>query len=114
MIKTRKEWTPKVVDTSVIAHTSLRASSTEDWYFGNGCCRHMTEVKKYWVDIKSYSTSFVMFGDGAKGDIKGVGKLVCTGFPRLDGVLRVKGLTSNLISISQLCDQGLKVNFTKS
>jgi len=25
MIKTRKEWKPKVVDTSLIAHTSLRA-----------------------------------------------------------------------------------------
>jgi hypothetical protein len=29
-------------------------------------------------------------------------------------VLLVKGLTANLISISQLCDQGFKVNFTKS
>jgi len=26
----------------------------------------------------------------------------------------VKGLTANLISVNQLCDQGLKVNFTKS
>ena len=32
----------------------------------------------------------------------------------MDRVLFVKGLTANLISISQLCDQGLKVNFTKS
>lgn len=29
-------------------------------------------------------------------------------------MLLVKGLTANLIRISQLCDQGLKVNFTKS
>jgi hypothetical protein len=29
-------------------------------------------------------------------------------------VLLVKRLTANLIIISQLCDQGLKVNFTKS
>jgi hypothetical protein len=74
----------------------------------------MTGVKKYLVDIKSYSTSFVTFGEGAKGEIKGVGKLVCTGLLKLDDVLLVKGLTANLISISQLCDQGLKVNFTKS
>jgi len=33
--------------------------------------------------------------------------------PRLVNVLLVKGLTANLISISQLCDQGLEVNFTK-
>lgn len=70
----------------------------------------MTRVNKYLVDINSYSTSFITFGDGAKGEIKGVEKLVCTGLPRLDDVLLVKGLTANLISISQLCDQGLKVN----
>ena len=32
----------------------------------------------------------------------------------MDRVLFVKGLTANLISINQLCDQGFKVNFTKS
>lgn len=32
----------------------------------------------------------------------------------LDNVLLVKGITSNLISISQLCDQGMDVNFNKS
>ena len=36
------------------------------------------------------------------------------GVPNLNEVLLVKGLTANLISISQLCDLGFKVNFTKS
>jgi hypothetical protein len=58
--------------------------------------------------------SYVTFGDGAKGEIKGIGKLDCPGVPDLDNVLLVKGLTANLISISQLCDQGLNVNFTKT
>lgn len=74
----------------------------------------MKGVKKYLVDIKSYSTSSVTFGDGTKSEIKGVGKLVCTGLHRLDDVLLVKGLIANLINISQLYDQGLKVDFTKS
>ena len=73
----------------------------------------MTGIKNLLVDIKSHSTSYVTFGDEAKGEIKGVGKLECSGFPTLDDVLLVKGLTTNLISISQLCDQGFKVNFTK-
>ncbi|MCH95552.1 gag-pol polyprotein, partial [Trifolium medium] len=97
-----------------IAHTSFKASSREDWYFDSGCSRHMTGFEKFLVDIKSYSTSFVTFGDGAKGEIKGVGKLINSGLLKLEDVLLVKGLTANLISISQLCDQGLKVNFTKS
>ncbi|CAJ2644227.1 unnamed protein product [Trifolium pratense] len=48
------------------------------------------------------------------GEIKGIGNLIDNGLPNLDNVLLVKGLTANLISISQLCDQGMKVNFTKS
>ena len=73
----------------------------------------MTSVKNLLVHVKSHSTSYVTFGDGAKGEIKGVGKLDCSGVPILDDVLLVKGLTTNLISIIQLCDQGFKVNFTK-
>ncbi|CAJ2661891.1 unnamed protein product [Trifolium pratense] len=99
---------------SLIAHTSLRASSKEDWYFDSGCSKHMTGVEKYLMDIKSYATSFVTFGDGAKGEIKGIGRLIDNGLPKLENVLIVKGLTANLISIRQLCDQGMQVNFTKN
>ncbi|GAU48358.1 hypothetical protein TSUD_282610 [Trifolium subterraneum] len=100
--------------TGLIAHTSFRASSKEDWYFDSGCSRHMTGDDRFLVDIKSYLTSYVTFGDGAKGEIIGVGKLINKSLPKLDNVLLVKGLTANLISISKLCDQGLKVNFTKA
>ncbi|PNX90191.1 gag-pol polyprotein, partial [Trifolium pratense] len=60
---------------ALIAHASLRASPREDWYFDSGCSRHMTGIDKFLIDLKSYSTSFVTFGDGAKGEIVGVGKL---------------------------------------
>ncbi|PNY13324.1 gag-protease polyprotein [Trifolium pratense] len=114
VVTTKKEWKPKGDDVSLIAHTSFRPSSKEDWYFDSGCSKHMTGVKNFLVDIKSYSTSVVTFGDEAKCEIKGVGKVVHTKLPRIDDVLLVKGLTANLISISQLCHHGLKVNFTKS
>jgi len=74
----------------------------------------MNGVKKYLVDLKPYSTSYVIFGEGAKGEIKGIGKLVCSGFPSHDDVLLVEGLIGNLINISQQCDQGMNVNFNKS
>jgi hypothetical protein len=73
----------------------------------------MTGVDKYLEDVRPYATSYVTFGDGAKGKIEGIGSLVKHGLPKLDDVLLVKGLTANLISISQLCDLGLQVNFTK-
>jgi hypothetical protein len=74
----------------------------------------MTGEKKYLMNIRSYKASFVTFGDCATGEIVGIGDLVNHGLPNLENVLLVKGLTANLISISQLCDQGMKVNFTKS
>ncbi|KAK2456975.1 putative mitochondrial protein [Trifolium repens] len=118
----KKEWRPieesaalpKVEGVGLIAHTSLRASSREDWYFDSGCSRHMTGEEKYLMNVRSYKASFVTFGDGAKGEIIGIGDLINHGQPNLENVLLVKGLTANLISISQLCDQGMKVNFTKS
>ncbi|GAU35618.1 hypothetical protein TSUD_30350 [Trifolium subterraneum] len=112
----KKFWKTKsnVEVKALIAHTSFKVSSKEDWYFDSGCSRHLTGEKKYLNEINPYTTSFVTFGDGAKGEIKGIGNLINKGLPKLNNVLLVKGLTANLISISKLCDQGLKVNFTKS
>src|ERR1044072_7427221 len=88
-------------------------STKKDWYFDSGCSNHMTGNKNLLNNVKHHSTSFVTFGDGAKGEIKGIGNSNWSGVPSLNGVLLVKGLAANLISISQLCDMGLTVNFTK-
>jgi hypothetical protein len=64
----KKEWKPKGENVSLIAHTSLRASSREDWYFDSGCSRHMTGEEKYLINMRSYKFSFVTFGDATKKD----------------------------------------------
>ena len=97
-----------------MAHTSPEDSSKENWYFDSGCSMHMTGNKTFFDDIKPYTPSCVIYGDGIKGKVEGIGDLICSEHPKIDDVLLVEGLTINLISISQLCDQGLKVNFTKS
>ncbi|MCH80969.1 gag-pol polyprotein [Trifolium medium] len=79
----------------------------------SGCSKHMTGAGGILTKFTPQPTSYVTFGDGAKGEIKGKGKIVNNDFPKLDDVLLVNGLTTNLISISQLCDLNLKVNFTK-
>src|ERR1043165_2046615 len=107
-----QKWKKK--NAALIAHTSLRVSAKEDWYFDSGCSKHMTGIKNLLNEVRLHTTSYVTFGDGAKGEIKGVGNLDYPGVPNLNEVLLVKGLTANLISISQLCDSGFKVNFTKS
>ncbi|KAI5382437.1 hypothetical protein KIW84_070023 [Lathyrus oleraceus] len=74
----------------------------------------MTGNKDLITGLHPHAISYVTFGDGAKGEIKGIWKLDCPRVPKLDKVLLLKGLTANLISIIQLCDQGLNVNFTKT
>lgn len=65
-------------------------------------------------ELKPNPNSYVTFTNGAKGRINVVGKFISPSFPFLNDVLLVKGLTTNLINIIQLCDQGGNVNFNKS
>ena len=51
------------------------------------------------------------FGDNSQGKIIGIGKVQISPSTFIDNVFLVKGLKHNLISISQLCDLGLKVCF---
>lgn len=74
----------------------------------------MTGVKDYLMNIKPQSNTFVIFSDGGKGELKGIGKPTCSELSVLEDVSFVEGRTVNLINISQLCDKGLKVKFTKS
>lgn len=64
----------------------------------------MTGENNYLEELKPYSDRYVTFGDGAKGKIKGICKLVCPSFPCLNDMILVEGLTTNLININQLCD----------
>ena len=51
----------------------------------------------------------IIFG----GKIERVGKISIDPYPPIENVLFVKGLKYNLLSISQLCEIGLDVSFSK-
>lgn len=95
-----------------MALVSNKSLAKNDWYFDSGCSRHMTHNKNLLIDIIPQYTSYATFGDGTKGEIIGYGNIRSSGGPNLNGVLLVKGLTTNLISIGQLCDKSLKVKFS--
>ena len=50
----------------------------------------MTGNKNLLTVLHPHATSYVTFGDGEKGEIKGIGKLNYPGVPNLDNVLLVK------------------------
>ncbi|WJX84056.1 hypothetical protein P8452_66666 [Trifolium repens] len=47
----KKVWRPKE-DSKLKAHTCIRLSSYEDWYFDSGCSKHMTGDKKYLKELR--------------------------------------------------------------
>ncbi|XP_012834159.1 PREDICTED: uncharacterized protein LOC105955000 [Erythranthe guttata] len=109
----QKIWVEKFTFKCLSAITSLKASTTNDWYFDSGCSRHMTGVKEFLKNYQQITGGAVTFGNGKKGEVLGKGSLNHENLPKLKNVLLVEGLTSNLISISQLCDQDLEVRFNK-
>ena len=70
-------------------------------------------TKIFSLNYKDIVVRHVTFGDGVKGRVLRKRTLDAEGLLRLKNVLHIEGLTANLISISQLCDQNLLVKFTK-
>ncbi|XP_019192764.1 PREDICTED: uncharacterized protein LOC109187072 [Ipomoea nil] len=108
----KKVWVRKE-QTQVVAYTSETSQEQSVWYFDSGCSRHMTGNPHYLENIQYKNEGHVTFGDGGKGQIIASGTLNVHGLPRLPRVFLVQGLKANLISISQLCDDELKVEFSK-
>ena len=54
----------------------------------------------------------VSYGDNGRGRIIGIGQVGES--PSIENVFYVQGLQHNLMSVSQLCDNGYDVLFTKS
>ncbi|CAM8941112.1 unnamed protein product [Rhodiola kirilowii] len=75
----------------------------------------MTGNSEFLTNIEEHKgSSNVTFGDGFEGKVLEKGILNVQGLPRLKEVFLVKGLQTNLISISQLCDGEHYVQFTQN
>ncbi|XP_013713550.2 uncharacterized protein LOC106417262 [Brassica napus] len=98
-----------------VAYTSTDSAKQTDlpWYFDSGCSRHMTGTLECLENVEEIQGGKVTFGDGGQGKILGVGLTDRADLPRLINVFYVEGLKANLISVSQLCDEGLQVIFDR-
>ncbi|TYK25843.1 gag-pol polyprotein [Cucumis melo var. makuwa] len=89
-------------------------ATNDAWYFDSGCSRHMTENRSFFSELKECASGHVTFGDGARGRIIAKGNIDKNNLPCLNDVRYVDGLKANLINVSQLCNQGYSVNFSKA
>src|ERR1044072_2860944 len=90
--------------------TPLRHQS---WYLDSGCSRHMTGERLMFQSLKLKPGGVVGFGGNQKGKIIGCGTIGNGKNPSIQNVLLVEGLMHNLLSISQLSDNGYDVVFNQ-
>ncbi|CAM8887350.1 unnamed protein product [Rhodiola kirilowii] len=111
----KQVWVPKEQPTiCMMACCSSRDTVQDSWFFDSGCSAHMTGNSEFLSYIRPVETMhFVTFADGKKSQVIGCGTLKVPDLPALEDVLLVEGLTMNLISISQLCDNGHYVSFSR-
>eukprot|EP00253_Pinus_taeda_P003737 PITA_03737 len=92
---------------------ALYAKGQENqWYIDSGCSKHMTGNKE---KLQSYTTleneKKVSFGNDTPAFIKGKGSVQLKEKVKARNVMYVDGLKHNLLSFSQMCDQGTEVIF---
>ena len=110
--KTKQVWILKRDGRFLVVCSSLKTKVEEKWYFDSGSSRHMTCNKEFMINLQPCTLESITFDDGGKGTILGSGSLKVPGMPKLENDLLMDGLKVNLISISQLCDDNLFVQFT--
>jgi hypothetical protein len=74
----------------------------------------MTGEKKMFTSYVKNKDSHdsIIFGDGNRGKVKGLGKIAITSEHSLSNVFLVESLGYNLLSVSQLCNMGYNCLFT--
>eukprot|EP00253_Pinus_taeda_P010531 PITA_10531 len=92
---------------------ALYAEGQENqWYIDSGCSKHMTGDKE---KLQSYSAlekeMKVSFGNDTPALIKGKGSVLLKEKVKAGNVMYVDGLKHNLLSVSQMCDQGNEIIF---
>ncbi|WVZ80255.1 hypothetical protein U9M48_027747 [Paspalum notatum var. saurae] len=84
------------------------------WIMDSGCSRHMTGHRKWFSSLNPVSTKeYITFGDNGQGKVLGVGSVSLSAKLSLREVAFVRNLGFNLVSVSQLLDEGFEVRFKK-
>ena len=90
---------------------ALCAHSDENhWFVDSGCSRHMTGDKKKFVSLNKKNGNVSFESGSAKITGKGPTTLI-NGQGKAQNTLLVEGLKHNILSVSQICDQGHNVVF---
>ncbi|WVZ70297.1 LOW QUALITY PROTEIN: hypothetical protein U9M48_018974 [Paspalum notatum var. saurae] len=84
------------------------------WIMDSGCSRHMIGHRKWFSSLNPVSTKeYITFGDNGQGKVLGVGSVSLSDKLSLREVAFVRNLGFNLVSVSEVLDEGFEVRFKK-
>lgn len=85
--------------------------NSNEWIIDSGCSHHMTGDRRKFLSLEEYDGGAVRFGNDAPCMVKGKGSISLNGKNSVDNVYWVEGLRHNLLSVAQLNDKGLTLEF---
>jgi hypothetical protein len=109
----KKVWVKKEDNLCLVAHTELKILDIYFWYLDSACSKHMTGDKTLLKKIQMGRGGKTTYGDMSQSKVIGKGLIDIPGLGASQEALYVEGLKANLLSISQLCDKDLMVQFSK-
>ena len=84
------------------------------WYIDSGCSKHMTSDRNKLLSYNSVEKEKnVTFGNDSPVVIKGKGFVFLKENVKANNVMYVDGLKHNPLSLSQMCDQGMKFSLVQ-
>jgi hypothetical protein len=85
------------------------------WWIDSGCSRHMTGDRGWFSSLVPVVTKrYITFGDNGRGHVLSEGEIKVSDKITLRRVALVQSLWYNLLSVSQLLDEGFEVLFRPS
>jgi hypothetical protein len=82
------------------------------WYVDSGCSKHMTGDKNKFLTLKKEQDGSISFGNDNSTKIVGRDTLnLEIKNAKVENVLLVEDMKHNVLSVSQMCDQGHKLLF---
>ena len=92
---------------------SLQAKKKKrGWYVDSGCSKHMTGDRDRFLTLRKERYGSVSFGNDDSAKIIGKGTVrIGNKNTKEENVLLVEDMKHNLLSVSQMCDQGHKLTF---
>ena len=76
------------------------------WHVDSRCSKHITWDLNKFIRLRKYNKGKVTFGDNMSSNIIGNGTSAINNKIKAKNVLLVEDLNTNLLSVSQTCDQG--------